>query len=152
MVEAPSIVSYLNGHLSVSLDDPNSCPVGARVLGRVAERLLYEPVDRTLDLGLEATGIPARLDIEIDFGHDRHVMRLERAFEEAPQRRLQSDVIEGRGAQLGDKALKLGYLGFELSDGLFGRISERCRTVLLEGGRKDHLNRAQPLERFVVKL
>ena len=93
----------------------------SRVLGGVAERLLDEPVDRALDLRLEAAGAPTRLDIQVDLGRHGHAMRLERALEEAPQCRLEPDVVERRRSQLGDQALKLGDLGLELADRLFGR-------------------------------
>ena len=124
----------------------------SRVLGGVAERLLDEPVDRALDLRLEAGGAPTRLDIQVDLGRHGHAMRLERALEEAPQCRLEADVVERRRSQLGDQALKLGDLGLELADRLFGRVSERLGAVLLEGRREDHLKRAEPLERLVMKL
>ena len=100
----------------------HGCPVGVRVLGGVAECLLHEPVDRALDLGLEAGGAPTRLEVQVDLGRHRHAVRLERALEEASQRRLKSDVVEGRRSQLGDQALELGDLGLELADRLFGRL------------------------------
>ena len=122
------------------------------MLGGVAERLLDEPVDRALDLGLEAAGAPTRLDIQVDLGRHRHAVRLERALEEAPQCRLEPDVVERRRSQLGDQALKLGDLGLELPDRLFGRLSQRLGALLVEGRREDHLKRAEPLERFVMKF
>ena len=151
-VEATSLVSHLDRHLSVSLDDANGCPVGVRVLGGVAERLLHEPVDRALDLRLEAARAPTRLDIQVDLGRHGHAVRLERTLEEAPQCRLEPDVVECRRSQLGDQPLELGDLGLELPDRLFGRLPQRFGALLVEGGREDHLQRAKSLERFVMKF
>ena len=80
--------------------------------------------------GSRRLALPTCLVIQVELGRDGHAVRLERTLEQAPQCRLEPDVVERRRSQLGDQALKLGDLGLDLADRLLGRASERRRDCL----------------------
>ena len=95
-VESPPLVPDLDRDMPVLFDDSNAGAVGASVLGGVAQRFLDEPVDGAFNLRLEAAGLPACLDVQVDIGHHPHAVRLKSPLEEAPQGWLQPDVVECR--------------------------------------------------------
>ena len=86
---------------------PRCRPGGAGVLDDVGERLLDHAIDGRLELGREAA-VVGQLDVRADL----EVVRRARALRQGRERRRQSELIEGRRAQLGDeRAQRLDVAG-----------------------------------------
>ena len=129
-------------------DDLDLDAAGLRVLGDVRQRLLHEPVDS----GLEIRREPGFLGAEVDVDLDVEALGRRDAIGEALDRRLQSELVERGGAQLGDQRAQLLDLDPDLFEGHTHRPLELDRIAAPQRRVEQDLEAGEPLERLVVEL
>ena len=111
----------------------------------VGERLLHDPVDGGLELGVEpAADLHLYVDLEPLDGREPPA--------EALDRRGQPDLVQRRRAQLGDQRPQALDLGPDVFDRLAHRLLERHPVAPAQCRGEQHLQRPERLQRLVVQL
>ena len=121
----------------------------AAVLARVVQRLLDDPVDRDLALGIACAVGADEVHVDVD-------LQPEPPPRAPPARRSaagQPELVERGRAQLGDQRAQRRDLAVELGDGVAEQLVDRRRVVLgAPGGRQPEAQRGERLQRLVVQL
>ena len=129
---------------------------GMRVAADVRQRLLHDPVDRALELGVEAAlGVrvaPVTGRAEIDRG--RHVEPVDRLCSPGQrlQRRLEPEVVERRRPELGDQVAQTVDLVPEALQHSVHGPAQRLPVVDVTRVGELQAQRADPLDALVVDL
>ena len=140
-----AVVGDLHPHDVVVERDVDAHVLGAGVLGDVGERLLHEPIDGGLELGVEpAADLHLYVDLEPLDGRE--------ALPEALDRRRQPDLVQRRRSQLGDQRPQALDLGADVVDRLACRLPQGLRVAPAQRRGEQHLKRPERLQRLVVQL
>ena len=121
-IEADAVVSHrdrnrvsIHGHLQVD-------PLCTRMLDDIGQRLLNQPVEGALELGIEPLSAPCLREREVSLDVESRCRRA--ALGQSLDRRHQAELVQGRGPKLGDQGAKLVDLATEL----VGRLSQSPLT------------------------
>src|SRR4029077_13651242 len=146
-----AVVGHRGVDHAVALIDAHDRLACLRVAAHIRQCLLHDPIDRALELRVQAPTLALAL-AEVDL--DAHVQAVDRL--RAPGERLQggrqAEVVEGRRAKLGDQmAQAVDLVAEALQDGI-DRLLQRLLIVDVAGVRESQAQRPHALDALVVDL
>ena len=145
-IEAATVVGDDDADRVSIVVDGDGDPGSGAVLGGVRQRLLDDPVDRGLEIGIGHALRPepdGDVDLEVDPA---------RAVGERAQRRLEPQLVERGRTQVVDERAQPGHLGVDPLERLVDRRRHRLAPSRTSPDGQPHVQGREALQRLVVEL